>query len=42
MLRQETEIIAQLSASEETLPSPPPQPAAPQPRSNRRMKQCIG
>jgi hypothetical protein len=42
LLRQETEIIAQLTASEETRPVPPPQDAAPQPRSSRRVKQSVG
>lgn len=42
ILRQETEIIAQLSASEESRPAPPPRPAAPQPRSSRRLKQSVG
>jgi hypothetical protein len=41
-LRQETEIIAQLSDSEENRPAPPPQPAALKPRSSRRVKQFIG
>jgi hypothetical protein len=41
-LRQETEIIAQLSDSEENRPAPPSQPVAPQPRSSRRVKQSVG
>ena len=40
--QQETEMIAQLSGTEESRPAPPPQPAATQPRSSRRMKQSIG
>src|SRR5580658_6996286 len=35
-LKQETEIIAQLSASEESRLAPPPPPAATKPRSSRR------
>jgi hypothetical protein len=42
MLQEETEIIAQLSVSEESRPAPPPQPAAPQPRSSRRLRQSVG
>jgi hypothetical protein len=42
LLRQETEMIAQLSASEESRPAPAPPPAATQPRSSRRMKQFVG
>jgi hypothetical protein len=42
MLKEETAIIAQLSVSDESRPVPPPQPAAPQPRSSRRLKQSIG
>jgi hypothetical protein len=41
-LRQETEIIAQLSESEESRPAPPPPPAVTKPRSSRRMKQSVG
>jgi hypothetical protein len=42
MLQKETEIIAQLSGSEESRPAPPSQPAATQPRSSRRVKQSVG
>ena len=42
MLRQETEIIAQLSGSEENRPALPPQPAALKPHSRRRVQQSIG
>ena len=42
ILRQETEIIAQLSGSEENHPVPAPPPAATQPRGSRRVKQSIG
>jgi hypothetical protein len=41
-LKQETEIIAQLSGSEESRPDPPPPPATTKPRSSRRVKQAIG
>jgi hypothetical protein len=42
ILRQETEIIAQLSGDEESRPTPLPPPAATKPRSSRRVKQAIG
>jgi hypothetical protein len=41
-LQQESEIIAQLSAPEESRPAPAPPPAATKPRSSRRVKQSIG
>ncbi len=42
LLRQETEIMAQLNGTEESRPaSPPPSPAT-KPRSSRRVKQAIG
>ncbi len=41
-LKQETEIIAQLSGFEESRLAPPPPPAATKPRSCRRVKRFIG
>jgi hypothetical protein len=41
-LRQETEIIAQLSGDDESRRTPPPPPAATKPRSSRRVKQSVG
>lgn len=42
ILQRETEIIAQLSGSEENRPVPLPPPAATKPRSSRRLKQSFG
>ncbi|HTA30971.1 MAG TPA: hypothetical protein VK731_10820 [Candidatus Cybelea sp.] len=41
-LRQETELIARFSDSEEKRPAASAPPAATKPRSSRRMKQSIG
>jgi hypothetical protein len=41
-LRQETEIIARLSETEENRAAPPVQPAAPKPRSSRSVKLSVG